>query len=238
MLMFVRKFLESILGWFLHGKSPCFQDGAFLWWIALIANSILWVTLMERETLIEQDKQDLGEISVQTTEKDHEKPKKQRSAEEKIGRLKYHEVLTKKVFAQNERLLGELRWIRRRLERIGEAEYSVCDVEGFAVLDEVDREIVQRIREAGVPGVLPKVVASDVNLRGNFALRYYDVSRRILRMNKRLHFETGKCLFEKRGHAWALTRFAFDSYYEPTEPENKVSAAGSEEGLDFKKETI
>lgn len=66
-------------------------------------------------------------------------------------------------------------------------------MEGFAVLDEVDREIVQRIREAGVPGVLPKIVATDVNQRGNFALRYYDVSRRILRMNKRLHFETGKC---------------------------------------------
>ena len=86
------------------------------------------------------------------------------------------------------------------------------DVEGFAVVDEVDREIVQRIREAGVPGVLPKVAAADVNQRGTFDLKYYDVSRRILRMNKRLHYETGKCLFEKRGHAWALTRFAFDSY--------------------------
>ncbi len=31
-------------------------------------------------------------------------------------------------------------------------------------------------------------------------------------MNKRLHYETGKCLFEKRGLAWALTRFAFDSH--------------------------
>jgi hypothetical protein len=183
--------------------------------------------------LIEQDKQDLGEISVQTTEKDHEKPKIKRSAEEKIGRLKYHEVLTKKIFAQNERLLGELRWIRRRLERIGEAEFSAGDVEGFAVLDEVDREVVQRIREAGVPGVLPKVVAADVNLRCKFALRYYDVSRRILRMNKRLHFETGKCLFEKRGHAWALTQFAFNSY---EEPENEVSAVGSEEGLGNEKE--
>jgi hypothetical protein len=88
--------------------------------------------LMEWKALNEQDKQDLAEISVQTSDKDREKPKNKRSAEEKIGRLKYHEVLTKKVFAQNERLLDELRWIRRRLERIGEAEYSVIDVEGFA----------------------------------------------------------------------------------------------------------
>ena len=111
-------------------------------------------------------------------------------------------------------------------------------MEGFAVVDEVDREIVQRIREAGVPGVLPKVVAVDVNQRGNFALRYYDVSRRILRMNKRLHFETGKCLFEKRGHAWALTRFAFDSYDELIERENEASAAGVEEGLGNEKEVF
>ena len=130
------------------------------------------------------------------------------------------------------RLLGELRWIRRRLERIGEAEYSVYDVEGFAVFDEVDREIVQRIREAGLPGVFPKIAAGDVNLRGNFALKYYDVSRRILRMNKRLHYETGKYLFEISGHAWALTAFAFNSYEEPIEP-NEVS---SEQVLGHEKE--
>ena len=181
---------------------------------------------MEWDVLVEQEKQVLDENVVETDEKVVEKPKNKRSAEEKIGRLKYHEVLTKKVFAQNERLLEEMRWIRRRLERIGEADYSVGDVEGFAVLDEVDREIVQRVREAGVPGVLPKVVAVDVNQRGSFNLKYYDVSRRILRMNKRLHLETGKCLFEKRGHHWALTRFAFDSYDEPIELESEVSAAG------------
>ena len=116
--------------------------------------------------MIEQEKQDLGETSVQTSDKDIEKPKKKRTAEQKIGRQKWHEIKTNRVYTQNERILEQLRWIRRRLERIGEAEYSVCDVEGFAVLDEVDREIVQRIREAGVPGVLPKVVAADVNQRG------------------------------------------------------------------------
>ena len=199
-------------------------------------DTILWLMLMERKALIEQDKQDLEENMVQTIKKDHEKPRKKRSAEQKIGRQKLHEIRTNKVFSQNERILEQLRWIRIRLERIGEAEYSAKDVEGFAVVDEVDREIVQRIREAGVPGVLPKIVAADVNQRGNFALRYYDVSRRILRMNKRLHFETGKCLFEKRGHAWALTRFAFDSYNEPIEPESEVSSAGSAEVLGHEKE--
>jgi hypothetical protein len=47
-------------------------------------------------------------------------------------------------------------------------------------------------------------------------------------MNKRLHFETGKYLFEKRWQGWALTRFAFDSYDELIEPLNEVSDAGAE----------
>ena len=159
-----------------------------------------------------QVEQGLDELAVQNQEKQAEKPKIKRTAEQKIGRHRLHEIKTDKSYSKINQILDELCWIRIRLERIGEAEFSVKDVEGFAVIDEVDREIVQRVREAGAPGVLPKIVAADVNHRGSFALKYYDVSRRIVRINKRLHKKTGKCLFEKRGHAWALTRFAFDSY--------------------------
>ena len=45
-----------------------------------------------------------------------------------------------------------------------------------------------------------------------YGLAYYDVSRRIVRMNKRLKTEAGELLFEKRGHKWALTSFAFESW--------------------------
>jgi hypothetical protein len=110
---------------------------------------------------------------------------------------------------------------------MGEAEYSSGDMESFAVEDEVDREIIQRVREAGSLGVLPKDVAADVNRLGGYVLRYYEVSRRIVRMNKKLHFETGKLLFEKRGHRWALTSFAFDGYgrsSEEVEVEGEVNA--------------
>ncbi len=31
-------------------------------------------------------------------------------------------------------------------------------------------------------------------------------------MNKRLYFEAGELLFEKRGHKWVLTMFAFEVY--------------------------
>ena len=72
--------------------------------------------------MIEQTKQiDEGTI-VQTDEKEPKKWHLGRSIEDKIGRQKYHEVLTKKVYAQNERILDELRWIRHRLKALGEVD--------------------------------------------------------------------------------------------------------------------
>ena len=61
--------------------------------------------------MIEQEEQISTEKSVQTQENRVEKVHKKdpRSIENKLGRQKYHEVLTKKVFAQNEQILDELR---------------------------------------------------------------------------------------------------------------------------------
>jgi hypothetical protein len=167
---------------------------------------------MEGFIVIKQDEQDMGEKAVQMDEKVIQTCKKGRSQADKVGRIKYQTVLLKEVKGQNKQILEGLRWIRHKLDRMGEAEYSASDVEGFAIQDQVDREILQKVREAGDPGVFPKDVAEYVNKLGAYGLKYYDVSRRIVRMNKRLHFETGKVLFEKRGHKWALTRFAFDVY--------------------------
>ena len=102
--------------------------------------------------------------------------------------------------------------MRQHLAALGESDIDVPMLQKYAVKDQVDLEILQRIREAGDPGVFPKDAAEYVNKLGAYGLRYYDVSRRIVRMNKRLHFEVGELLFEKRGHRWALTRFAFDVY--------------------------
>jgi hypothetical protein len=167
---------------------------------------------MEWIVLVEQDKQDVEEKMVQMGEKVTETCKKGRSQEDKVGRIKYQTVLLKEVKVQNKQILTELRWVRHKLDRMGEADYDEMTFEGFAVQDQADREILQRVREVGDAGVFPKDVAEWVNKLGAYDLKYYDVSRRIVRMNKRLHFETGKVLFEKRGHRWALTRFAFDVY--------------------------
>jgi hypothetical protein len=154
--------------------------------------------------MVEQVTQDSGESVVQN-------PKKVRSRSEKVGRHKYNQQLIKQCFLGIEDIKGELRWVRHRFERIGEAEYEKSDVERWAVADEVDREIIQRAREAGAPGVLPKDVAAAPALV-KYGLKYYHVARRIVRMNKKLYFESGKLLFEKRGHKWALTSFGFDAW--------------------------
>jgi hypothetical protein len=70
-------------------------------------------------------------------------------------------------------------------------------------------EIIETVKEVGNSGVFPKDVAASLQ---QYKLEYYDVSRRIVRMNRRLQLETGELLFEKRGHKWALTRFAFEVY--------------------------
>jgi hypothetical protein len=154
--------------------------------------------------MVEQVTQDSGESVVQ-------KRKKVRSRSEKVGRHKYNQQLIKQCLLGIEDIKGELRWVRHLLERLGVAAYSVSDVERWTVADEVDREIIQRVREAGAPGVLPKDVAAAPALV-KYGLKYYHVARRIVRMNKKLYFESGKLLFEKRGHKWALTSFGFDAW--------------------------
>ncbi len=177
--------------------------------------------------MTEQIKQGVSEETVQTTEKAREKSRKKRSQSDKIGINKYNQQLLKRVLVGIDDVKAELRWVRHRLDRLGEAVYSSSDIEHFAKADEVDLAIIQRVREAGSHGVLPKVVAIDVNRLGGYCLRYYEVSRRIVRMNKKVHFETGKLFFEKHGHRWALTSFGFDSWgrtIEEVKAEEEVSA--------------
>jgi hypothetical protein len=63
--------------------------------------------------------------------------------------------------------------------------------------------------EAGDAGMLPKDLAVKL---AEFRIRRHQVSRRIIRMNKRLETEIGETLVEKRGWHWALASFAFESW--------------------------
>ena len=83
--------------------------------------------------------------------------------------------------------------------------------------DEVDREILQVLFEAGSSGLLPKDLAVKLE---RFKVNRHQVSRRILRMNKRLEKEFGEHVAEKRGWHWALTSFAVEIW---SETEKKIA---------------
>jgi hypothetical protein len=160
--------------------------------------------------------QEANELVVQAAEK---QPKKGRSREEKIGRLKYNQQLLKQVLRKVEDIRESQRIILNGLKGAGYFHFEVPMIQRISCQDQVDLDILDAVYEAGQQGIFPKDVARQLN---QYSLKYYEVSRRILRMNKRLTHETGEKLFEKRGWKWALTRFALEVWGEGSEEASGV----------------
>ena len=76
--------------------------------------------------------------------------------------------------------------------------------------------------EAGNPGLLPKDLQAKLE---RFKITRHQISRRILRMNKRLEKEFGERIAEKRGWHWALTCFGVDYWGEVDKPETSSLSA-------------
>jgi hypothetical protein len=79
-------------------------------------------------------------------------------------------------------------------------------IERIACVDEVDQEIIRLFYEAGSPSLLPKDMQAKLE---RFRVTSQQISRKILKMNKRLEKEFGKQIAEKRGWHWALMSFAY-----------------------------
>jgi hypothetical protein len=137
--------------------------------------------------------------------------KKKRSQSEKIGRLKYNQQLLKQTLSEIEEVKLMLRTIFAGLKDSFNFEQSL--IERIACVDEVDREILRFLYEAGSPGLLPKDLQARLQ---KFKVTRHQINRRILRMNKRLEKEFGEHIAEKRGWHWALTNFALESWREST----------------------
>jgi hypothetical protein len=90
-----------------------------------------------------------------------------------------------------------------------EKSFGKALIERVACKDEIDREILQLLFEAGSLGLLPKDLAVKLE---RFKITRHQVSRRIQKMNKRLAKEFGEQIAEQRGWNWALTSFARDSW--------------------------
>ncbi len=142
---------------------------------------------------------------METSEKPVQNIKKKRSQSDKIGRLKYNQQLLKQTLAEVEEVKLMLRTIFAGLK--GSFNFEQSLIERVACEDEVDREILQLLFEAGNFGLLPKELAERLE---RFKITRYQVSRRILRMNKRIEKEFGEHVAEQRGWHWALTSFAVE----------------------------
>jgi hypothetical protein len=155
---------------------------------------------MERKTLsVHSD--------MEETENPVQNQKKKRSQSDKIGRLKYNQQLLKQTLAEVEEVKLMLRTIFAGLKDSFNFEQEI--IERIACKDEVDREVLQLLFEAGSFGLLPKDLA--VRLE-RFKVTRYQVSRRIQRMNKRVEKEFGEHIAEQRGWHWAMTSFAIDAW--------------------------
>lgn len=188
---------------------------------------------MERGTLSEPVAQENSLEPVQ-------EPKKKRSQAEKVGRNKWLIILVQRALNEIKKLRkdveAEMREIRGKQRDIevkqnlilkgfkgyGLLKYTQPMLQRIACNDAVDIAILDVVFRAGALGILPKNVALDSSLI-KYGLKHYHVSRRIVRMNKRLSEELAECLFEKRGLKWALTNFAFEVWGE-TDSSVRLSA--------------
>src|SRR3989304_3272221 len=124
---------------------------------------------------------------METSEKPVQNTNKKRSQSDKIGRLKYNQQLLKKTLAEVEEVKLMLRTIFAGLK--GSFNFEQSLIERVACDDEIDKEILQALFEAGSPGLLPKDLA--VRLE-RFKTTRHQISRRITRMNKCLEKEFGE----------------------------------------------
>ena len=146
---------------------------------------------------------------MENCEKPVQNEKKKRSRSDKVGRFKYNQQLLKKTQKDIEEIKLTQRTILSGLKDFFNFKQPM--IEKIACVDEVDREILQVLFEGGSLGVLPKDLAAKLS---QFEVTRHQISRRIVRMNKRLEKELGRHVAEKRGWHWALTSFAADVWGE------------------------
>ena len=162
---------------------------------------------MEQKTWSVHFDMETSEKTVQNPENTKEKQLKKRSQADKVGKLKY-------LLQKNQKLDKDIAEIRAMLSTLLEGmesslHYDQPRIEKLACEDEIDREILQVLYEAGSPGLLPKDAATKLE---RYKINRHHVSRRLLRINKRLQKKIKKSVVEQRGWHWALTGFAIEAY--------------------------
>ena len=124
----------------MHGKSPCFSQVTFLQLVGPDYPLSILPCVNGRESWSVHSDMETREKPVQTT-------KKKRSQSDKIGRLKYNQQLLKQTLTEVEEVKLMLRTIFAGLKDTFNFEQSL--IERVACRDEIDREILRLLFEAG-----------------------------------------------------------------------------------------
>ncbi len=153
--------------------------------------AIYWSVIFDMEVLVET----------------RSKGVRKRSRSDKIGRLKYTLELLKRID-------NRLDSFDRRLNRIEQGlkpsfSFEKVFIEEVACRDEVDREILRMLFEAGTTGLLPRDLARQL---ARFRVSRFQVTRRILQMNKKLNAKLNESVVERVGWHFSLTAFARESW--------------------------
>jgi hypothetical protein len=121
---------------------------------------------------------------METTAEPVQTSRKKRLQEAKVGRIKYTLQLIKQV----QRDIEEVKFMQRTIFAglKGMFHFEKPMIQKIACQDEIDAEILELLFEAGGAGLLPKDLAARLS---RFSVKRHQVSRRILRMNKRLKKE-------------------------------------------------
>jgi hypothetical protein len=180
---------------------------------------------MEQKTWSVHFDMETNEKPVQNPESSIEIKPKKRSQADKVGKLKY-------LLQKNQKLDKDIAEIRVMISTLLEGmesslRFDQPRIEKLACEDEIDREILQVLYEAGSPGLLPKDAATKLV---RYKITRHHVRRRLVRMNKRLQKKIKKSVVEQRGWHWALTSFALEAF--GATEEDMQSARSSKEELD------
>ena len=205
------------------GKVHAFHKSLFRHWLVLITRCQFCHALMLENSWSVHFVMEVKENTVQNDEEAAKNMgKAKRSQADKVGKLKY-------LLQKDKELAQELSEIKLMLRTIFEGlkpsfNFKRPLLEKIACEDEVDRAILQVLFESGSAGLLPKDLASKLD---RFKVTRHQISRRLVRMNKRLLRKIGACVAEQRGWHWALTGFALDAYGATDVEEISVAAGVS-----------
>jgi len=82
-------------------------------------------------------------------------------------------------------------------------------IEDIVCADEIDREILEILKNAGAYGILPRDITHQLEIQ---KLTPWKITQRIRRINKRLDRIIGQKAAEKHGMQWALTSFIREAW--------------------------